>query len=571
MKKKGLVFLKPILILMLVVSMVLPAGTAMASEETDYEESYEEPIEGETETETEDPFPESYYLPIESNEVEGWPQGPQIEAEAAVVMDADTGAFLYSKNMDAREYPASITKIMTALIALENGDLNSRIVFSENAVYNLEEGSSHTGIQPGEEMTLRRALYGLMLVSANDVANGIAEHIAGSNEAFADLMNQKAAELGCLNTHFTNPHGLQNEEHYTSARDMALITQAAMENWMFRRIVRTYSYTCPETNMVDEKRYWINHNNMLPEGEHPYEGCIGVKNGFTSDALNTLVVAARRDGRTLISVILRVNGAEKAYAETAQILDYAFENFKNVTMEYNEAAITRADLLGMNTLGESGVLNQGDLSAKVLEGEEEVLLTIPNSADISEVTGTLGSNLNLEYSYHGWRVGGEQLVVSSMDYTVPTPDKSEIARLESIQVENKTGIEGIIQNVSNTAAKVPEYLTEEVPQWLGAVENAWYDLMDFIYDNDIMAAVVCFILILLLLPFLCVAFVRNRKSQKIRKQRKREREERIKREEDIDRKSVTQIELELREELAKISREQAANKQQETEQKETEQ
>src|SRR5699024_2743238 len=124
---------------------------------------------------------------------------------------------------------------------------------------------------------------------------------------------------------------------------------------------------------------WINHNNMLPEGEHPYEGCIGVKNGFTSDALNTLVVAARRDGRTLISVILRVNGAEKAYAETAQILDYAFENFKNVTMEYNEAAITRADLLGMNTLGESGVLNQGDLSAKVLEGEEEVLLTIPNS------------------------------------------------------------------------------------------------------------------------------------------------------------------------------------------------
>ena len=122
MKKKGLVFLKPILILMLVVSMVLPAGTAMASEETDYEESYEEPIEGETETETEDPFPESYYLPIESNEVEGWPQGPQIEAEAAVVMDADTGAFLYSKNMDAREYPASITKIMTALIALENGE-----------------------------------------------------------------------------------------------------------------------------------------------------------------------------------------------------------------------------------------------------------------------------------------------------------------------------------------------------------------------------------------------------------------------------------------------------------------
>ena len=169
MKKK-----KKILVLLcsaLFLTSIFPSGKYAYGEEAGYEEDIS------SETETEDPYPESYYWPVESNEISGWPQGPQIEAEAAVVMAADTGAFLYSKNMDAKEYPASITKIMTCLVAIENGNLDDEITFSE-IVYDIEYASSHCGIKPGEKMTLRQALYALMLESANDAANGIAEYIA---------------------------------------------------------------------------------------------------------------------------------------------------------------------------------------------------------------------------------------------------------------------------------------------------------------------------------------------------------------------------------------------------------
>ena len=213
--KKRIIWLLSVMTAAVFLSPLAPVSYVRATEDTEYEE------------ETEDPYPDSYYLPIESNSVEGWPQAYAIQADAAVVMDAETGAFLFSKNMDAKEYPASITKIMTTMLALENCSLDTEITFSESAVYNLEEGSSHAGIQVGEVMTMEQALYGLMLESANDIANGIAEQVSGSQSAFAELMTEKAAELGCVNTHFTNSHGLHNEEHYTCAYDMALTAQAA--------------------------------------------------------------------------------------------------------------------------------------------------------------------------------------------------------------------------------------------------------------------------------------------------------------------------------------------------------
>ena len=271
----------------------------------------------ESPTPTPDPHTEYYAQAADTDSIEGWPEGPKIEVQSAVLMDLNTEAVLYSKNANTQLYPASITKIMTALVAIESGKLDSKIQFSENAVYNLEEGSSHVGIQVGEVLSMRRALYGLMLESANDVANGIAETVGGSISGFADLMNAKAAELGCVNTHFTNPHGLQNEEHYTCARDMALITQAALKHPTFQKIAGTTNYTCPKTNKVDEERYWYNHNQMIQkDAEYYYEGCFGGKTGFTSDALNTLVSYAKKDGRTLICVELHVNGKDKAYSES---------------------------------------------------------------------------------------------------------------------------------------------------------------------------------------------------------------------------------------------------------------
>ena len=177
-------------------------------------------------------------------------------------MDMDTGAVLYGKSIFDAHYPASITKIMTLLVAVENGDLDEVITCSPE-VFNIEAESSNAGIAPGEEVTLRQALYGLMLESANDLAMAIAVHIGGSVSGFAQMMNDRAAELGCVNTHFVNPHGLHDPQHYVCAYDMALIGQAAYANETCRKFMSTVEENIPPTNMTDETRYFINHQRML--------------------------------------------------------------------------------------------------------------------------------------------------------------------------------------------------------------------------------------------------------------------------------------------------------------------
>lgn len=557
----------PVVIASLVLSSAVPALPSAASEDSGYDEYYEDSYE-ETGTEEETEYiPESYYLPIESNETVSWPQGPQIEAEAAVVMDADTGAFLYSKNMYAKEYPASITKIMTSLIAIENGDLKSRIKFSENAVYNLEEGSSHAGIQVGEIMTMTRALYGLMLESANDIANGIAEKVGGSISGFADMMNAKAEELGCANTHFVNPHGLQNEDHYTCARDMALITQEALKHPTFRKIAGTTNYTCPKTNKVDEERYWYNHNQMIqPNEEYYYEGCFGGKTGFTNDALNTLVSYAKKDGRTLICVELRVNGKNKAYSESHAMLDYAFENFQNVTIPVTDKNKTRSQLLGMDNLGELSLLRAEELNELVMNGANEVTVTIPKNADISEVVRTSDGAGGLNYTYNGWNVGNVKLSFSPLTYQVPTPSTVPLTYTEIIE-ETEPGIKGVAQvafrktkafgktagkEIVKFGKKAKDALVDfgkHVPGWLSGLKDKGQELIDWLNENDIMAAVMGLILLIILIPILVVVWVRNVRIQKIRKMRKKEREERTRIESAIDSKSVSEIEAELRAEI----------------------
>ena len=495
MRKKKL-WLLHALAAALILSGTAPALPSAASEDSEYTESYDD-TEEETTEETEY-IPESYYWTVESNEVSGWPQGPQIEAEAAVVMDADTGAFLYSKNMDRKEYPASITKIMTALVAIENADLNCKIKFSENAVYNLEEGSSHAGIQVGEILSMRRALYGLMLESANDVANGIAEKVGGSISGFADMMNAKAAELGCVNTHFTNPHGLQDENHYTCARDMALITQAALKHPTFRKIAGTTTYTCPKTNKVADERYWYNHNQMIQkDAQYYYEGCFGGKTGFTSDALNTLVSYAERDGRTLICVELHVNGKDKAYSESHAMLDYAFENFQNVTVPANESTKTRSQLIGMDNLGELSALRTEDLDETLVSGPGEVTVTIPKTADASAVERRGDGLGGLIYSYNGWQVGSADLSYSSLSFEVPTPSTVPVNYTEIIE-ETEPGIKGMAQvafrktkagltTFGKNAGKAIGEFFKTLPEKLSWLKDKIIQLIDWINENDIMA------------------------------------------------------------------------------------
>lgn len=192
-----------------------------------------------------------------------WPDHVSIQADGGIVMDADTGTILYGKNMDQQYYPASITKILTALIVLEHCGLDEMVSFSHDDVYNVEAGSSSAGIDEGDVLTVRDCLYALLLASANESANALACHVSGSREAFAKLMNEKAASLGCTGSNFTNPSGLNDENHYTTAHDMALITREAIKNPEFLTINITRSYRLAPTKRSPEGGYVANHHIVL--------------------------------------------------------------------------------------------------------------------------------------------------------------------------------------------------------------------------------------------------------------------------------------------------------------------
>lgn len=247
---------------------------------------------------------------------------PSIRAEGAILMNADTGEVLYEKNADTRYYPASITKMMTALLVIENSELDSVVTFSKTATTNLERGAVTLEVSEGDKISVRDCLYGLMLKSANEVANGLAEHVGGSIEGFASMMNDKARELGCTNTNFANPSGLTNSAHYTTARDMALIAKACFNNSTFREINGTESYTFPAVKNSASKSISIGHKMLRKSDSRYYEGIIGGKTGYTSKAGQTLVTGAQRNGKKLIVVILKSTNTR--YEDTRKLLDYGF-------------------------------------------------------------------------------------------------------------------------------------------------------------------------------------------------------------------------------------------------------
>ena len=251
----------------------------------------------------------------------------ELVAEGAVLMDAASGSILYSKNADTQFYPASITKVLTTLVALENGSLSDSIICNAETLYAIEQGSSRVGLEAGEIITLEDALYFVMLQSGNDAAAVVAETIGGSIEGFVEMMNQKAKELGCTGSNFMNPHGLPDENHYTTARDMALIMQAAVNNPDFCTIASATNFKVGATNMNESRGVWNHHKMILPASEYHYDGVREGKTGYTTVALNTLVTSAERNGIKLIAVILHCQGAANTYYDTAKLFDYGFENF----------------------------------------------------------------------------------------------------------------------------------------------------------------------------------------------------------------------------------------------------
>lgn len=256
---------------------------------------------------------------------------PTVEAESAILMDAKTGEILFEKNSTLRQYPASITKLMTALLAIENLKPSDIITFSEEAIYGIEPNSSHIGMRVGEQITVDQALHGLLLMSANEVANGIAEKVSGSIENFAVAMTRKAESLGAKGTHFANPHGLHDDNHYTTALDMALIMRALYNNEYFLEIMGNFTYEIPPTNKVNEKRYLAQQHKLLtPFGDSTLyrQDVIGGKTGYTDQARHTLVTAARQGDIDLIVVILKSSSKQGMYEDTSKLLDYGFNNYE---------------------------------------------------------------------------------------------------------------------------------------------------------------------------------------------------------------------------------------------------
>lgn len=270
----------------------------------------------------------SVFSPVQAAEFpSGWPQGPEIAEETGILMEATTGQVLFDKEMDEIRYPASTTKIMTALLILENvKDLSQTVTFTDVITPDLAPGNSTINAQIGEQLTVEECLYGIMLASANEVCTQMAVYVAGSVENFVSMMNKRAAELGCENTHFVNANGLPDPNHYTTAHDLARILAAAIKNEDFCKISGSASYTIPPTNMTPYSRNLENSNALIKEGEYHYEGVIAGKTGHTEAAKNTLVTAASRDGMTLVCVVLRSDG-ENRFIDTVSLFDYGFNNF----------------------------------------------------------------------------------------------------------------------------------------------------------------------------------------------------------------------------------------------------
>ena len=250
---------------------------------------------------------------------------PQIKSDAAVLYDATHDRVLYEKNADAQHYPASITKLMTALLVLEHCSLSDTVTFSQSAVTNLESGAVTLGVKAGDQFTVEQCLYGLLLKSANEIANGLAEHVSGSVSSFADLMNQRAAELGCTGTHFTNPSGLNDPDHYTTARDMAKIAGAAFKNETLQKISSSLSYEFPATKAA-ARTITPGHKMLYPSDSRYYEGMVGGKTGYTSLAGNTLVTCTEKDGVRLIAVVLKARSTH--YGDTKAMLDYGYKKLQ---------------------------------------------------------------------------------------------------------------------------------------------------------------------------------------------------------------------------------------------------
>ena len=362
----------------------------------------------------EDNIAANQLVAVESNKIPGWPQGPTVSARSAILMELETGTILYAKNIHNPEYPASITKILTTLIATEECAMDEMVTFSKDAIFDIDRGSNHVALDVGESITVEECLNAILIRSANEVSLGIAEHICGGPwEDFAAIMNERAKELGALNSNFVNPNGLPNKEHITTAYDMAMIGRAFFSNEILCNITTTRRLHIPPSDTQPDDIIEYNQMELIDGGKYEYEYLVGCKTGYTNDARSTLVSCAEKNGMKLICVVMR-DEAPYQYQDTIALFDYGFANFQKLNVAANDTKYTVNS--GSSFYSENDVLGN---SKPILSLNTSDYIILPNTVEFTDVQSSISYDTVSEnqaavisYTYQDWPVG-----TASIDFT----------------------------------------------------------------------------------------------------------------------------------------------------------
>lgn len=348
---------------------------------------------------------------VESNAWEDWPRGPIVSAESAILMEAETGTILYAKNIHEQQYPASITKILTTLIAIESCELDEMVTFSYDAVHDIDPGSNHIAMDEGEQLPMEDCLKAILIRSANEVSLAVAEHISGGSwESFADIMNERAGELGCLNSNFVNPNGLPNEEHVTTAYDMAMIGRAFFANEILCNITLMKQLHLYPTDTQPDEVWENNQMALLPGKEYAYEYLVGCKTGYTNAARSTLVSCAEKDGLKLICVVLK-DESPYQYEDTIALFDYGFSNFEKRTVAEHETDYN----IGSEALFYSDYDIFGS-SKPIVSLNQDDFVVVPKAAEFQELASGISYETDsdteaavITYTYNDVYVGSASI------------------------------------------------------------------------------------------------------------------------------------------------------------------
>lgn len=397
-----------------------------------------------------------------------WPLDTGCQSEAGIVMDMDSGAVLFAQNIHVQEYPASITKLLTGLVVVENASMDDQVTFSHDAVYNVEDGSGNKlQLEEGDVLSVKDCLYVMLLQSSNQAANALAEHVAGSREAFADMMNEKAASLGCRESHFVNPSGLNDPEQLTSAYDMAQIGAAVFNNQTLLEICSSTSATLPPTiNNPNGRTYSMEHKLVVTDNsddENYYPSAVAGKTGYTSLAGQTLVTYAEQNGRRQVAVTLK-STQRTHYSDTKTILEFGFARFKNVSVAENETNYVTGD--------EPVTIGDVSYEPSDLYLDEKAVITLPNDAQFSDADQYLQTEIpashpegavgRIIYTYNDRQIG-VAWVYSKTAVSAAAVSEESSENTEMTESTASTGTDTTDSNTNGTPSDVNDGKKDKKP------------------------------------------------------------------------------------------------------------